>query len=261
VETLRVKAFGVATPGMASFGTVMSVWAHPDDESYLAAGLMAMARREGSRVVVVTATRGEGGSSDEERWPSATLGPVRERELLASLTLLGVTEHHFLDLPDIDMDTPLPEVGARRVREIMADVRPDMVLTFGPDGMTGHRGHVSVSRWTEAAFRAVAPPRATLHFATCTPDWAAEWLPRLSPFDLYRPGTPPITARAGLSIDLPLPPDILDLKIRALERHESQVEGLISVFGRDGLRDAFCDETFRPGGRIPAPTEPERSVT
>lgn len=232
-------------------GTLLSVWAHPDDESYLAAGLMAWARRRGSRVVMVTATRGEGGSQDEERWPSATLGAVRERELLESLALLGVTEHIFLDLPDIGVDTPLPEEGAPWVREIMAEVRPDTVLTFGPDGMTGHAAHVSVSRWATEAFEALVLPGATLHYATATPDWAGYWVPRLEQFDLYGPGTPPVTPREALSIDFPLPPDILELKMRALERHESQLTGLLTVFGRDGLREAFREETYRLGGRIP----------
>jgi LmbE family N-acetylglucosaminyl deacetylase len=239
----------VQTPFRAS-GTLLSVWAHPDDESYLAAGLMAWARRQGSRVVMVTATRGEGGSQDEERWPPATLGAVRERELLDSLAVLGVTEHTFLDLPDIGVDTPLPEEGGPRVRGIMAEVRPDTVLTFGPDGMTGHAGHMSVSRWTTEAFEAFAMPGATLHYATATPDWASYWVPRLEQFDLYGPGTPPVTPREDLSIDFPLPPDLLELKMRALERHESQIAGLLAVFGRDGLREAFREETFRLGGRI-----------
>ena len=55
-------------------GTVLGVWAHPDDETYLSAGLMAQAVRDGDRVVCITATRGEGGSLDEERWPPETMG-------------------------------------------------------------------------------------------------------------------------------------------------------------------------------------------
>src|SRR4249919_2707816 len=50
-------------------GTILSVWAHPDDETYLAAGLMAAAVQAGQRVVCVTATRGELGSTDPDRWP------------------------------------------------------------------------------------------------------------------------------------------------------------------------------------------------
>ena len=87
---------------MDDLGTILGVWAHPDDEAYLSAGLMARAVRNGSRVVCVTATRGEGGSMDEEAWPPERMGEVRTAELERCLRILGVQEHHWLDLPDID---------------------------------------------------------------------------------------------------------------------------------------------------------------
>ena len=52
---------------MEELGTILGVWAHPDDETYLCAGLMASAARAGSRVVCVTATRGELGTGDHDR--------------------------------------------------------------------------------------------------------------------------------------------------------------------------------------------------
>src|SRR5262245_3243082 len=81
-------------------GTLLGVWAHPDDEAYLSAGLMAAARRRGERVVVVTATVGEHGTSDPDRWPPERLGRRRELELRTSLGVLGVHELHLLGLPD-----------------------------------------------------------------------------------------------------------------------------------------------------------------
>ncbi len=235
-------------------GSVLGVWAHPDDEAYLSAGLMAIAARNGSRVVCVTATRGEGGSMDDERWPPATMGEVREAELLASLELLGVRDHRFLDLPDIDMDTSLPEAGAAMVRGIMDEVRPDTVLTFGPEGMTGHRAHQDVSRWATAAFHMYAAPGARLYCATYDHAWVDEWVPRLAPFDIYRPGTPPSDPIEDLKADgihLVLPPDVLDLKMEAIQAHESQVEALIGVFGGDNLRQALGTESFRLAGVRP----------
>ena len=85
---------------MESLGTILGVWAHPDDETYLSAGLMARPVRSGSPVVCVTATMGEEGSFDEVRWPTATMGRVREVELLRSLEILGIREHHWLDYHD-----------------------------------------------------------------------------------------------------------------------------------------------------------------
>ncbi len=234
-------------------GTVLGVWAHPDDETYLSAGLMAEAVRAGSRVVCVTATRGEGGSTDEERWPPATLGAVRERELLRSFEILGVDEHRFLDLPDVDMDTGLPDGGADDVAAVMSELRPDTVLTFGPDGMTGHAAHRDVSRWTTEAFEAWAPPGAKLHYATISRAWADEFVDELNRFDVYRPGTPRVTPVEEMSIRRMLEPDILEVKLLAIEAHESQVGGMIAAFGADFFRRAMAEECFRLGARKVAP--------
>src|SRR5438128_2495894 len=121
-----------------SLGTLLGVWAHPDDEAYLSAGLMARAVRGGDRVVCVTATRGEQGSWDEERWPTADLGRVRDAELMASLAVLGVTEHRWFDYYDGGCASIDPAEGTARVQAVMEEVGPDSVFTFGPDGMTGH---------------------------------------------------------------------------------------------------------------------------
>src|SRR5262245_55330206 len=145
-------------------GTILGVWAHPDDEAYLSAGVMAMATRAGSRVVCVTATRGELGSLDVERWPLATLAEVRTGEMAASLDVLGVREHHWLDYPD-GACAHIPETDAvARLAGIMVDVAPDTVLTFGPDGMTGHLDHQTVCDWTTKAFDQAAQPGARLYY-------------------------------------------------------------------------------------------------
>lgn len=225
-------------------GSVLGVWAHPDDETYLSAGLMAQAVRDGDRVVCITATRGEGGSMDEERWPSDTMAEVREAELMRCLGILGVREHIWLDLPDVDMDTPLPESGYERVLAVMTELQPRTVLTFGPDGMTGHHAHMSASAWATRAFQASAPAGASLYYATNTQEWADEFVPIYNRFDVFRPGTPPVTPRDQLGIDFPLPPDILELKLQAIEAHESQVGGMVEAFGEDIFRRAMKDEYY-----------------
>ncbi len=227
-------------------GTLLGVWAHPDDDIYLTSGLMATAVDAGSRVVDVTATRGEGGSMDEERWPPEQMGEIRTSELLASLAILGVADHRFLDGPvDLDMDANLDEAGAAQVHAIVGEVQPDTVLTFGPDGMTGHQGHKDVCRWATEAFDAAAPTGARLYYATYPPEFHEEWLERLAPFNIFRPGTPPMTPRAEIDIDFVLPPDVLERKLAAIKAHESQIEALLHVFGDEGFRMFMAAEFFR----------------
>lgn len=232
---------------MDELGTILGVWAHPDDETYLTAGLMARAVRNGSRVVCVTATRGEGGSMDDEKWPPETMGEVRTRELERGLQILGVDEHEWLDLPDIDMDTGLPDEGYERVRDLVAQVQPDTILTFGPDGMTDHAAHKDVSRWATTALRETGKPGSRVLYATVTPEWAEEFLPVWKPFNVFRPGTPPITPREELAIHYELPPDILEMKVQAISAHESQVASIIEAVGADVWWKEMSLEAFRLG--------------
>ena len=226
-------------------GTTLGVWAHPDDDIYLSSGLMAANAQLGNRVVDVTATRGEGGSMDEERWPPETMADVRTHELLRSLEVLGVHEHRFLEgFVDVDMDASLGD-GTDQVRAIIEEVQPRSVLTMGPEGMTGHHGHQDVSRWVTAAFREAAPPGARLYHATYPPEWGARWVDQLVPFEIFRPGTPPIVTRDRIEVVLELPPDLLELKLEAIKCHESQIEALLHVFGDEGFREFMSAEYFR----------------
>jgi LmbE family N-acetylglucosaminyl deacetylase len=230
---------------VAELGTILGVWAHPDDDIYLSAGLMAAAVAGGQRVVDVTATRGEGGSMDEERWPPESMGDVRTNELLRSLDVLGVKEHHFLDGPvDIDMDTGLDQAGAEQVRRIMDEVDPDTVFTFGPEGMTGHVAHQDVSRWAGEAFEAVAKPGARLCHAVFPASFAEEWLEKLAPFDIFRPGTPHVVADADVDLDYDVEAPFLDQKVASIKEHASQIEALYEVFGEEGFRRFMSKEAF-----------------
>ncbi len=132
-----------------ALGAVLTVWAHPDDEAYLAGGLLAALRDAGHRVVCVTATRGEAADPAADAAERAALAAVRTRELEAALGVLGVTEHHWLDLPDGGLAGVDPAGPATGSSALVDEVRPDTVVTFGPDGFTGHTDHRAVSHWTD----------------------------------------------------------------------------------------------------------------
>lgn len=230
---------------MDPLGTVLGVWAHPDDETYLTAGLMARTVREGSRVACVTATRGEAGSQDAQRWPPEKMGEIRETELLACLAVLGVTEHTFLGYLDGGCDTVDATEAAARVAAIIADVGPDTVLTFGPEGMTDHADHKAVSSWTTDAFATAAKPGAKLYYATTTPEWAGYFVQRMNEFNVFGPGTPPVTPADELAIAFELGDEVLALKMEAIEKHVSQVDALFGGLGRDFIRSSQSHEMFR----------------
>ena len=84
---------------------------------------MAMATAAGSRVVCVTATRGELGVTDAARWPPDQLPAIREAELAECLRVLGVTEHHWLGYPDGGCADVTPPEGAERIAQFLRGVR------------------------------------------------------------------------------------------------------------------------------------------
>src|SRR3954463_15396505 len=77
---LRPHAEAAPIADATRLGNVLGIWAHPDDEAFLSAGLMAAVRDAGNRVVCVTATSGELGTDDPIRWPPHRLGAVRRHE-------------------------------------------------------------------------------------------------------------------------------------------------------------------------------------
>src|SRR4051812_7443914 len=151
--------------------TLMGIWAHPDDEAYLSAGLMAEFTRRGDRVVVVTATLGEHGTSDPAAWPPRRLAARRHRELRDSLAALGVDELRLLGYEDGDCAR---HDGTAAIAAHIADVEPDLIVTFGPDGMTGHPDHRAISGWATDAWAATRPA-ATLWYATQTAGFHRRW--------------------------------------------------------------------------------------
>jgi LmbE family N-acetylglucosaminyl deacetylase len=231
-------------PTIPALGSILGVWAHPDDEAYLSAGLMTLARDHGSRVTVVTATLGERGTDDPDTWPPALLGAHRHRELARSLAALGVTDHRWLGYRDgrcADVD---PDEGAGAIAAVIDEVRPDTIVTFGPDGMTGHPDHVAVSRWTTAAWGA-AGQRPRLWYATVTPAFHERWGALNDEFGIWGDATPPVTDLGGLATELQLAGDVLDRKVTALRAHASQTKLLLDAVGCERFRDWWSTESFR----------------
>ena len=107
----------ITSDDVAELGTILGIWAHPDDEAYLSGGLMALARDNGQRVVCVTATRGERGTPDPVAWPPDRLAAERTQELAQCLSVLGVHEHHWLDYRDGEC------AGADRTRPSRSSAR------------------------------------------------------------------------------------------------------------------------------------------
>jgi LmbE family N-acetylglucosaminyl deacetylase len=225
-------------------GCLLGIWAHPDDEAYLSSGLMARVRDEGGRVVVVTATRGEHGTDDPGKWPPRRLRRMRERELARSLAAVDVQEHRWLSYRDGELDRVPVDRAADELTPIIEEVRPDVIVTFGPDGMTGHADHRAVSAWTTQAWR-LAGRGAALWYATLTPEFHARWGQLSSEVGLWMDdGARPVTRPADLSAEIRLAGTLLARKHRALRAHASQTRALEELVGPARYREWWATESF-----------------
>lgn len=142
----------------ASFGPVRrlaAVLAHPDDESRIMGGTLALAARRGWRVTLYCATAGEAG---DPSLAADEVAELRERELGAACRVLGIEQFHLGRLPDGSVADADGEAVVEDIVRHLRTVRPEVVVTFGPDGRTGHPDHVAIGLLTESAFWAAGDP-------------------------------------------------------------------------------------------------------
>ncbi len=228
---------------VTTLGTILGIWAHPDDETYLAGGVMAAARTMGQPVTCVTATAGEHGTDDPWTWPPDRLHVQRRRELASALAILDVRDHTWLGFSDgacLDVD---PERAISELDPIVRRVRPDTILTFGPDGLTGHPDHRAVGHWARAVAARHTPPVRVLE-AVRTPSWLARFDHLPSRFDVFAPGYPIPASPSELALDIELPDDVLARKVMALHAQSTQTTPIIEAFGHAAWREWVRTESF-----------------
>ena len=152
-------------PGDLSGRSLLAVFAHPDDESLACGGLIAWCAQLGAQVSLICATRGEQGPGKGEE-SGAPLGDIRARELEEAARVLGIAEIVQLGYPD----GMLPWVDAASleadIREAIGRFRPEVVITFGEDGLYWHPDHIAVHQRTTAAVAALGDDAPALYYVT-----------------------------------------------------------------------------------------------
>ncbi len=214
--------------------------AHPDDETFFAAGTIARYAEEGGRVSVICATRGERGST-ADLCTIEDLPRVREAEMRDAMKILGVAGLHFLPYEDQKLAAaPLEEIR-RQLVEVIREERPQIVITFDPHGANQHPDHVAISQFSSDALSAAADPR---------------WFPELGPaHTIERLLWPPPTVifRYPKDVDLGKEPGIdflidtsrwSEKKAAAIRAHKTQRLGRLFFDDADGRR-TFSSEAFR----------------
>ena len=206
---------------------LLFIGAHPDDETFFAAGTIARYVEQGARVSVVCATLGEQGKTaglcTREELPR-----VREAEMREAMEILGVEGLYFLPFEDRKLaEAPLEEMR-RQLVEVIRRERPEIVIGFDPNGANQHADHIAISRFSIDAVAAAEDGRWFPELG------AAHRIERL----LWNP--PTIIFRYPAGTDLPKEPGI-DFLIDT-SRWSEKKAAAIRAHGTQRLGRFFCDD-------------------
>ena len=213
---------------------VLAIFAHPDDESIAAGGLLAWTAALGAQVTVLSLTHGEQGGSIDRDAPTGSfaLGDLRARELRRAGEALGIHEVRLLTHPD----GLLPWVDAtaleRDIRRVIEALDARVVVTFDEDGLYWHPDHVATHERVTTVVAAIGPDAPALYYASIPPGAMRSVMN--AALDQTGPETPP--PRTVLGVDdpdafgslAPTPTHVLDTsefarqKYDALRCHQSQ---------------------------------------
>jgi LmbE family N-acetylglucosaminyl deacetylase len=146
---------------------LMAVFAHPDDEAFGTGGTLTKYAAEGCNVYLVTATRGEAGQIAEPDLATiANLPYVREQELRCACQIYGIHPPRFMDYVDGQLPIVSQGQAVGKLVRIIRELGPQVLITFGPDGIYGHYDHIAVHRWATIAVDLATDP-------DCFPDQLA----------------------------------------------------------------------------------------
>ena len=259
-----------------------AVYAHPDDDTFGVGGTLLL--NPDINYALIVATSGDAGEiADPGLATRDNLAEVREQEEWDSLAALGVKDPRvdFLRYPDMKLsDVPREELVSKIV-DLLLEARPDVVVTFGPEGITRHPDHMRISEVATEAFylaREVADGgfQRLLYNAVSQSDLELFWqVARQAGMELGNPDDPfmprgvpddTISVRTDCS-------SVVDRKIDGIRAHRTQAneiqafpEDLFRAFlNREYFVQAWPPQGQRPEGAMQsifeglAPDAPERS--
>jgi LmbE family N-acetylglucosaminyl deacetylase len=211
--------------------SILLVFAHPDDESSGVSGTIKKYTQQGVPVDLITATRGEKGSRLDVPANTDT-GTAREAELRAAAAIMGIRNIYLLGYKDGELEKADMNEVVNKITDIIGRIEPEIVITFGPDGISGHSDHVTVSKAATKSFEKLSAegkgPRK-LYYVTI----AASAVPNADDFGVVTRPDNEITISTDIS-------EYFNSKIQALSAHRSQQDArdLIEIL-KEGEESGF----------------------
>lgn len=191
---------------------LVCIFAHPDDEAFGPGGTIAKLSKK-YNIYLLCATKGDAGQNATHK---GKLAEIRSEELRGSAKILGVKKVFFLGFKDGTLNNNIYHKLASKIRNHLLKLRPSIVLTFEPHGVSGHIDHITVSMATMYAVQKLKFVKTVMQF--CRP------FGYQSPKD-YFIYFPPGYKKSEIH-KVVKTKDVWDKKVEAMNQHKSQSEDI-----------------------------------
>lgn len=195
--------------------TIVGIFAHPDDEAFGPSGTIAKLAKE-NNVYLICATNGDAAKGK----PDPKLGEIRHEELRKSASILGVKDVFFLNYPDGELRNNIYHEIAEKVKSILKNLRPEIIITIEPRGVSGHIDHIFISMVSSYVFERTSYIKEIWY--SCISDKMRRLFPK---YFIY---IPPGYKREQVDkiVDVK---DVWPLKRKAILQHKSQIKDALSM--------------------------------
>jgi len=209
---------------------IIAVFAHPDDEALGPAGTLAKFADTNHVVSIICVTNGD--AAGKTNLEKETIGEIRKAELQNSAKILGIKEVFFLEYPDGELRNNIYHELAGQIQEIVERIRPDILLTFEPRGVSGHIDHMAVSMITSFIYCKLSFVKKLMYYCL------GESRQQLKDYFIY---FPPCYKKEDVDETIDVT-EYWDIKVQAMHAHQSQIEDVKRVL--DQTRHLPKEECF-----------------
>jgi len=211
--------------------TIACVFAHPDDEAFGPSGTISKWSKN-NNIYLLCATKGESGENYIKS--QSSLAKIREKELLKSAQILGIKKVFFLGFKDSTLCNKNYHQLAASIQKKFKKIKPEIVITFEPRGISGHLDHISVSLTTSFVAQKCSYVKTVLYY--CLDNTQVKQTPK-DYFIFF----PPVYKKENIDLRIDISSTI-QKKLKAIKTHRSQLKDInqiISRFKKRGKEECF----------------------
>lgn len=206
---------------------IVAVFAHPDDESFGPGGTLAKLAEE-NQVFLLSATKGDAGRGIKRNIP---LPKVRAEELKKAGKILGIKKIFFLGFKDGTLCNKLYHQLAKKITNKLNQIKPEMVITYEPRGVSGHLDHIAVSLTTSFAVSKLPFVKTILYYCL-----SKEQRKLIKDYFIF---FPPGYSKKEINLVVDIA-SVWEKKVAAIQAHQSQRHDIESICKNLSLAKKEC---------------------